>query len=121
MLFWKNKNEDYVSPLTHTQLKLRVQELEKQIKDINEGHALKLADDVANSKFEIDFDTMSVFSLERNHNGQRSYTIVGYFINTPEQYGVKRAVHEWTLYCSMKEHERLVTEFQKWKNARGKK
>lgn len=120
MTFWK-KATDYVSPVVHTQLKVRVQELEKQIEELTDAARGKLADDVQSSKFEIDFDKMEVFSLERNHNGQRAFTIVGYFINVPEQYGMKKAVHEWTLYCSMKEHERLVTEFQKWKNARGKK
>ena len=120
MLFWK-KDNNYISPVEHVRLRQRVVQLEQELKDIKDGHVKKLIDDVECAKFEVDFDTMAVFSIERNQNGARAYTVIGYYLNEPEQYGLKKAVHEWTLYCSMREHERLVTDFQKWKNARSKK
>lgn len=123
MLHWFNKSStNYVSPVVYAQTKARVEQLEKAIDEYTNDHAERLRNDVENSKFEVDFSTMQVFSIERNQNGQRAYTVLGYFTDEPTEHGVtKPVVHEWTLYCSMKEHERLVTNFREWIASKGKK
>lgn len=64
--------------------------------------------------FSCDFEMMDAFSIERNVSNNKYCTIIGYL----REDGDKQTVHEWTLYCSMKQHELLVKEFNAVKRAR---
>lgn len=77
--------------------------------------------------FAIDWDNMSVFSIER----MNSQTVVGYWKNETNSLvddnghiavqGVPTSVRicgEWYLQCSIAKHNELVAEFKQWKSSR---
>lgn len=65
------------------------------------------------SSFSFDFKGGKAFSIERIHDwmeetdGYVPVTVIGYV----KQEGENEVVGEWRFYCSQKEHERLVAEF----------
>lgn len=64
-------------------------------------------------QFAIDFEKMNAFSVERIvKDNKPPHTIVGYFLQHPNG---TTEVKEWVLYTSVKEHNRLVAEFELWK------
>lgn len=74
----------------------------------------------------IDFDTMRVFSIERNVAiDKKPCTIIGYYMNDPvlssdgEMVVNRDEVKEWTLYCNEQRHEELVKKFIEWKKQNG--
>ena len=74
----------------------------------------------------IDFDTMRVFSIERNMTiDKKPCTIIGYYMNDPvlssdgEMVVDRDEVKEWTLYCNEQRHEELVKKFIEWKKQNG--
>lgn len=74
----------------------------------------------------IDFDTMRVFSIERNMTiDKKPCTIIGYYMNDPvlssdgEMVVNRDEVKEWTLYCNEQRHEELVKKFIEWKKQNG--
>ena len=88
-----------VDKLTHSNLKVELEDLKnenKRLKDVIKG-------EISNAAFSIDWKIMNAFSIERNYDHRSIKTIIGYFVNN--------VVHEWSLYCSADEHERLVKEF----------
>lgn len=107
--------------------KLRVVELEKKIieqesliKDYQKTID-KINADVPASSFSFDFNSVKVFSIERNYSENRPVTVIGYFL--PEARVVENAdgiitndiVREWYLFCDQEQHEKLVEEFNKSK------
>lgn len=54
-------------------------------------------------KFEVDFKALRAFSIERIKG---KGTVIGY-------YDKSEKVHEWTLFCSEKEHQKLAEQFRK--------
>lgn len=114
--------------------KLKVLELEKQVVELekklaNAGVQLdafkktidKINAEIPASSFSFDFETVNVFSVERNINDNRPVTIIGYLlpepVTTTEESGVvtKDVVREWYLYCNQEQHEKLIEEFNKHK------
>jgi hypothetical protein len=92
-----------VDKLTHSNLKVELEDLKnenKRLKDVIKG-------EISNAAFSIDWKIMNAFSIERNYDHRSIKTIIGYFVNN--------VVHEWSLYCSADEHERLVKEFNAYK------
>jgi proteasome assembly chaperone (PAC2) family protein len=88
-----------VDKLTYSNLKVDLEDLKnenKRLKDVIKG-------EISNAAFSIDWKIMNAFSIERNYDHRSIKTIIGYFVNN--------VVHEWSLYCSADEHERLVKEF----------
>lgn len=74
----------------------------------------------------IDFDTMRVFSIERNMTiDKKPCTIIGYYMNDPvlssdgEMVVDRDEVKEWPLYCNEQRHEELVKKFIEWKKQNG--
>ena len=69
----------------------------------------------------IDFDTMRVFSIERNSGNGQPRTILGYYMSEPtissdgEMIVNRDVVKEWTLHCNTQHHEALVKKFIEWK------
>ena len=75
-------------------------------------------DDVQKSTFSFDWDLGKAFSIERVHewaSGEEMYiptTVIGYFApDASDENPDKFKVGEWRFYCSQKEHDRLVKEF----------
>lgn len=104
--------------------KKKIQQLNEEIMELNR-HKIYLQEAVENLKaeqtkdatkaveafqFAFDFDTASVFSIERIMKGNEVKTVVGYFF--------EGEVKEWILYTSAKEHNRLIAEFELWKEKR---
>lgn len=67
----------------------------------------------------IDFNTMRVFSIERNQSNDVDVTILGYYMQEPvissdgEMIVMRDIVCEWTLYCNEEHHAELVKQFKK--------
>jgi proteasome assembly chaperone (PAC2) family protein len=92
-----------VDKLTYLNLKVELEDLKnenKRLKDVIKG-------EISNATFSINWKVMNAFSIERNYDHRSIKTIIGYFVNN--------VVHEWSLYCSADEHERLVKEFNAYK------
>lgn len=104
--------------------KKKIQKLNEEILELNK-HKIYLQEAVENLKaeqtkeatkaveafqFAFDFDAASVFSIERIMKGSEVKTVVGHF--------VQGEVKEWFLYTSAKEHNRLIAEFELWKEKR---
>lgn len=102
------------------ELQKKVDEQEQKIKNFEEILD-KINADIPASSFAFDFDTVKVFSIERNVNQNKPVTIIGYFL--PEARVVENdngvitndIVREWYLYCNQEQHEKLVEEFRKSK------
>lgn len=60
---------------------------------------------VRNELVSFDFKAVKVFSVEREWDTRGSRTNIGYVLNDE--------VHQWHLFCSDEQHERLVKEFER--------
>jgi hypothetical protein len=92
-----------VDKLTYSNLKVEYEDLKnenKRLKDVIKG-------EISNAACSVDWKIMNAFSIERNYDHRSIKTIIGYLVND--------VVHEWSLYCSADEHERLVKEFNAYK------
>lgn len=127
MLFWNRKTEDGIVGNYAEALK-RIKELETEnsgLKYTNEKYKERIEGEMSTASFAIDWDAMKAFSVERNMNQGIPYTIIGYMLTEPAVHTegeggeprvtYKDVVREWTLYCSIAEHERLIKEFNEWK------
>jgi len=123
MWSWEKKQEDdqsYKLATENIRLQQRVNELEHQ----NKLYQERLESEFAKASFSVDWNAMNVFSIERNNTGNDSYkTILGYMLSEPyttNEGSVTSTdvVREWTLYCSHQEHERLVAEFNEYRNSK---
>ena len=89
-------------------LKDRLSRREEKTKNLSE-----VLDEVYKSSFSFDFKGGKAFSIERIHDwdddidGYLPVTVIGYI----KQEGENEVVGEWRFYCSQKEHDRLVSEF----------
>lgn len=79
--------------------------------------------DVATSTFSADFARMNAFAIERNVSGttREVCTIIGYTLKEPVVFtdgnvSEKDVVREWYLYCNQEQHEKLVKEFNEYRN-----
>ena len=119
---WEKKEDDQSYKLASENVKLqqRVNELEHQIKRYQD----RLESEFARASFSVDWDAMNVFSIERNNNGLDGHkTILGYLLSEPYTTSdgsvtSTDVVREWSLYCSHQEHERLVVEFNEYRNSK---
>lgn len=84
--------------------------LEDIIRGLKEEQSKEMTKAAEAFQFSLDFDKMDIFSIERVMDGHKAKTIVGHF--------VKGEVKEWVLYASAKEHNRLIAEFELWKEKR---
>ena len=97
-----------------------IDELNAQIKQMREDAEKAKESDLQTSTFTLNFSAMRVFAIERNlHNGDVC-TIVGHFIAEPVAFSdgnvaTKDTIHEWYLYCSQEQHEKLIKEFEAYK------
>ena len=102
-----------------------IDELNAQIKQMREDAEKEKESDLQTSTFALDFNAVRVFAIERNmHNGSVC-TIVGHFIAEPVAFSdgsvaAKDTVHEWYMYCSQEQHEKLVKEFEQFKSKKSK-
>ena len=100
--------------------KLEVSNLKVKLEDANanverlKAQLLKLQnnEDISKATFSVDFSKIRCFSVERNESGYKPCTILGYNLLTDaENIGPR----EWTFYCSVEQHEKLVEIFNKQK------
>lgn len=92
-------------------LKSQEDRLLKSIQRLKEEHTIEVTNAVEYFQFSLDFEKMNAFSIERTFkNGDYPKTVVGYFLNGD--------VKEWYLQTSAKEHNRIVAEFELWKEGR---
>lgn len=61
--------------------------------------------------FEFDFKKMNAFSIERIVKDGSFKTVIGYIRPNGD-------IAEWTFYCSHVTHEKLVTQFREYINAK---
>lgn len=117
MWSWEKKEDDQSYKLASENVKLqqKINELEFKV----EKYEKRLEGDFAKASFSIDWDIMNAFSIERNlccDGSQNHITIIGYMIAEPVGSDTfKDVVHEWTLYCTHDEHQRLVAEFNEYR------
>jgi hypothetical protein len=119
---WEKKEDDQSYKLASENVKLqqKINHLEDQLKQYRE----RLEGDFAKASFSVDWATMNVFSIERNMAGaDGTKTILGYMMAEPfttveNDVTYKDVVREWTLYCSHEEHQRLVAEFNEYRNSK---
>lgn len=92
---------------------VEVAELRNRIRDVEDA--------TTKASVVIDFDTMRVFSIERNISSNRPCTIIGYYMSEPvlssdgEMIVNRDDAKEWNLYCNEQRHEELVRAFKEWK------
>lgn len=74
---------------------------------------------VAECSFEVDFNNLRAFSIERvitpkssSHKSDKEQTNIGYFVDDK--------IQEWTFSCSRETHERLAQEFKLYMQTRTK-
>jgi hypothetical protein len=89
-------------------LRDRLQSIEKSRNPFNQVFEQLYA-----SSFAFDWEKGQAFSIERIHEWSTEIymhipiTVIGYH----KQDGDKQVIGEWKFYCSQKEHDRLVEEF----------
>jgi hypothetical protein len=84
----------------------KILKLENKIKDIT------VAINSSNQEFVIDFNVIRCFSIERQDYGYTGKTVLGYnLLNDSENHGPR----EWHLYCSEKQHQKLIEQFNQTK------
>lgn len=121
---WEKKEDDQSYKLASENVKLqqKINELEFKV----EKYEKRLVGEYATVSYSIDWKLMNVFSIERNlcmDGTQNHKTILGYMMEEPvttveNDVTYKDVVREWTLYCSHEEHQRLVAEFNEYKNSK---
>ena len=65
--------------------------------------------DVNSSAFEINWNKMDAFSIERMGDHNSAYTVIGHHMT--DENNVKH-IHEWKFYCSQEQHNKLAKEFK---------
>lgn len=123
MSWFKERNEEVNSEVAS--LKENVRILEERIRAMNAEKEDTLVKEMANASFAINWDSMKAFSVERMREGAVTKTIIGYILEEPvvvseDNVTTKDVVREWTLYCSIETHEKLVAEFNEWKKGKKK-
>jgi hypothetical protein len=122
MWSWEKKQKDdqsYKLATENIKLQQKINTLEFKV----EKYEKRLEGEYAKASYSIDWDTMNAFSIERNlccdGDSQNHKTIIGYMLAEPiDSDTFKDVIHEWTLYCSHDEHQRLVAEFNLYKAAK---
>lgn len=122
---WEKKDkedESYKLATENVKLQQKINLLEAQLK----AYTSRLEGEYASASYSIDWKAMNAFSIERNLCNDGSFnhkTIIGYMMEEPvttveNDVTYKDVVREWTLYCSHAEHQRLVAEFNEYKNSK---
>lgn len=109
--FFKNADLKHEVSMLKGKIETRDHEIKMLTAQIAEMQAAKvdaIKEDVNTSEFNIKWDKMDAFSIERMGDHQSAYTVIGYFL--ADEHNVKH-VHEWKFYCSQEQHNRLAKEF----------
>jgi hypothetical protein len=121
MWSWEKKQEDdqsYKLATENIKLQQKINELEFKV----EKYEKRLVGEYATASYSLDWATMNAFSIERNlcmDGTQNHKTIIGYMVTEPVDTDTfKDVIHEWSLYCSHDEHQRLVAEFNEYKSSK---
>ena len=116
-----------IDKLAYSNLKCELEDLKREnllLKQTNDVYQKRLVGEMETASFAIDWDAMKVFSIERVWDNGLPKTILGHMLSEPvittegegdQKVTYRDIVREWTLYCSISEHERLVKEFNAWK------
>jgi hypothetical protein len=105
-MFFKDK-------ITTSNLKVELEKAQSKILQLeNKIKDMTVAISSSNQEFAIDFNAIRCFSIERQDHGYTGKTILGYnLLNDAENYGPR----EWHLYCSEKQHQKLIELFNQTK------
>ena len=109
--FFKNADLQHEVSMLKGKVETRDHEIKMLTAQIAEMQAAKvdaIKEDVNTSEFNIKWDKMDAFSIERMGDHQSAYTVIGYFLT--DEHNVKH-VHEWKFYCSQEQHNKLAREF----------
>lgn len=107
------ENADLKDQIVHLERRIETRDheikmLHAQIAEMQAAKVDAIKADVNSSEFNIKWDKMDAFSIERMGDHQSAYTVIGYFLT--DEHNVKH-VHEWKFYCSQEQHNRLAKEF----------
>ena len=112
---------DWFGLTAQAELKATQQELERVKNELTS--AQRLVDTInkamREASFSFDFEKMNAFSIERMAKDNLPCTVIGYPLPKVEvKDGVETtstSIKEWYLYCSDKQHEKLVKEFEEYR------
>lgn len=82
----------------------RIEDLERLLKDKENQIETLLTNELESAIFEVNFEVMNAFSIERITREGKNETIIGYLRPNGD-------IGEWVLQCSITEHNRLVQKF----------
>lgn len=113
MIFMSNaKYQEFFDNEVNKRIEDIKEEYEKKIEELNETLD-RIEDDNLDASIAFDFPQMNVFSIERvSYKTDHYKTVIGYTLNG--------SVKEWSLYCSLKQHENLVNSYNEYKKVSGK-
>ena len=108
MIFMSNaKYQEFFDNEVNKRIEDIKEEYEKKIEELNETLD-RIEDDNLDASIAFDFPQMNVFSIERvSYKTDHYKTVIGYTLNG--------SVKEWSLYCSLKQHENLVNSYNEYK------
>jgi|694.fasta_scaffold152160_5 hypothetical protein len=103
----------FTSKLEVSNLKVKLEDANANVERLKaELLRVKNDEDTSKATVSIDFNKIKCFSVERNDYGSRPCTVLGYNLPTDAE---NTGPREWTLYCSVEQHERIVDAFNKQK------
>ena len=110
-------NKMFVLKSTYDKLQNELDRLQTRFKNIEaEKNSLQserkneVEADLESADFEIDFEKIDAFSIERNYNGTRNQTVIGYLRENGSN-------GEWYFNCSLAQHQKLCEQFNQYKNS----
>jgi len=118
-----------INPITHSDLKVQLEDLKKENERLayaNKVYRDQLVGEMNSASFSVDWKAMNAFSIERGWGNGTLRTTIGYMLQEPavhtegdeQKVTYKDVVREWVLNCSSAEHERLVKEFNSYKESK---
>lgn len=97
--------------------------LRKRLSEKSNDRFRETMADVTKSSFSFDWKNGRAFSIERIHDWMSDVeiyvpvTVIGYHApDSIPEHPDKVKVGEWRFYCSQQEHDRLVDEFNKYRD-----
>ena len=123
-MFFKNLDRELAKE--QALLKEAIDKLKREnesLKLLNDALSRAIDSELSKAAFSVDWKAMNAFSIERVRENDTHKTIIGYVVSEPfetTQDGIhcKDSVREWSLSCSLSEHQRLVDEFNVYKGSK---
>ena len=91
--------------LLQEDLKQRNQQISDLQQELEDKMEVVYSEEVERCDFEVDFNALNVFSIERVRKNNVIYTVMGY-------YKPDGKIGEWNFTCSYTQHQRLAEQFR---------